>query len=159
MEPITFELIDGYLDSAGKLHRLVRMRQLTMADQIAIKADLNAQKLLSSKYSIDSPNQVERMFALTEFNEFYCIVFKQTVLGIGELDQAQLRAADVFTKLSARDIGLMIQYQNGSGGRMIRADRLLQILRELKLSDALRLQIIKAVQEELGEAPAAADAS
>ncbi len=159
MEPITFELIDGFKDKAGKLHRRVQMRQLTMADQIAIKSDIKAQQLLSSKFSIDSPNQVERMFALTEFNEYYCIVFKQTVLAIGDLDQTYLRAHEIFSKLSARDVGLMIQYQNGAGGRMLRVDRLLQILRELKLSDALRTQITTAVQTELGEAQAAADAS
>ncbi len=159
MEPITFELIDGFKDDAGKLHRRVQMRQLTMADQIAIKSDQKAQQLLSSKFSIDSPNQVERMFALTEFNEYYCIVFRQTVLEIGDLDQTYLRAHEIFSKLSARDVGLMIQYQNGAGGRMLRVDRLLQILRELKLSDALRTQITTAVQTELGEAQAAADAS
>ncbi len=155
---ITFELLDGYEDAGGTVHKDVVMRRLTMQDQITIKdMDTTARKLLSSKYDLESPNPVERQFALAEFNQYYCIVFKQTVLSIGTIEQTTLRADDVFYKLTARDIGIMIAYQNGSGGRLIKIDRVLAILDSVRLSDGLRNEINAELKKELGEAPAAAE--
>ncbi len=158
-ENFTFELIDGIRDEKGELQTRVVMRQMTMEDQILIKEnDTAAAKLLTSKYDLESKNQVERMFALTEFNQYYCILFKQTVLSIGTMDQKYLRENNVFAKLSSRDIGTMIQWQNGSGGRMIRIDRVLEIIDSVKLADGLRTQIRAKIKDELGETePAAAN--
>lgn len=157
-EHITFDLMDGYEDESGGVHKRVVMRQLTMQDQITIKdLDQNAQKLLSSKYDLDSKNQVERQFALAEFNQYYCIVFGQTVLSIGDIPQDQLRAKAIFHKLTSRDIGIMIAYQNGAGGRLIKVDRVLAILDSIKIADGLRNEIRSQLKQELGEAPAAAE--
>lgn len=156
-ESFTFELIDGVKDDKGQLQKTVVMRQMTMADQIKIKEnDATAAKLLTSNYSLGSKNQVERMFALTEFNQYYIILFKQTVLSIGTMDQKYLRDNDMFAKMTSRDIGLMIAWQNGSDGRMVRLDTILEIIDSIKLADGIRAQFMTKIDEALGETKAAA---
>jgi len=152
MEPILFDLIDGYQDAQGVVHKSVKMHQLTMKEQIAIKGDLKARELLNSPFALTSVNQVNRLFAYTDLQEFYCIAFKQTVDRIGTIEREQLRSLNVFEFLTSRDIDTMIGYQNGVGRKIINVDIVLKILSSIGISNELQNQFKKTMEIELGEA-------
>jgi len=158
MEPILFDLVDGYQDAQGVTHKSVKMHRLTMKEQIAIKSDIKARELIGSPYSLASGNQVNRLFAYTDLQQFYCIVFKQTVDQIGTIERDQLRSLNAFESLTSRDIDRMIGYQNGVGQRMISVDAVLKILSEVGLPEEVHTQFKDKMGEELGEAIEAARA-
>lgn len=150
-EFMTFDLLDGFKDEKGIRHKRVTMRQSSMEDQIKLKSDQRIQELLASSYSLDAKSQAERRIALCEYNEYYCILFKQTVLSIGDLNQEFLRNNNVFLKMSERDINSMISYQSGGGGRLIKVDRIVAIVRKLKITDDARAVFFELLKKELGE--------
>lgn len=150
-EFMTFDLLDGFKDEKGVRHKRVTMRQSSMEDQIKLKSDQRIQELMSSSYSLDAKSQAERRIALCEYNEYYCILFKQTVLSIGDLQQDYLRNNNVFLKLSERDINKMVTFQTGGGGSFVKVDRIVAIVRSLKITDDARKVFFDKLRKELGE--------
>jgi len=153
MEPILFDLVDGYQDAQGVIHKAVRMHRLTMKEQILIKTqDTKAKELLNSPHSLVSVNQVNRFFAYSDVQQFYCVMFKQTVDQIGTIDRDQLRALNVFESLTVRDVDLMMGYQNDVARKMINVNTVLKILSEVGLPEEMQAQFKDKMGEELGEA-------
>lgn len=153
MEPIVFELQDGYKDpKTGEIHKRVIMRRLTMADQIKIKKDQRLHDLLANSHSLSSDNSINQMLALTDLQEYHLIVFTQTVEKIGNLDQAQIRAQSILEKLSTRDISLMIAKHSGSGNRLISVESVMSAIEEIVTSSEIKQNLRNAIEEKLGEA-------
>jgi len=152
MEPITFELLDGYFDPATKqTHKTVVMHRMTMAEQIKIKSDAKIQQLAKSQYSLGAAGQAAQMLALTELQEFYVVAFKQTVDSIGSFTQEQIRGQAILESLTTRDIGWMIANQNGSQGPLISLKAIVRILEELSIGSETINLVREKVGTELGE--------
>jgi len=152
MEPITFELLDGYFDPATKqTHKTVVMHRMTMAEQIKIKSDAKIQQLAKSQYSLGAAGQAAQMLALTELQEFYVVAFKQTVDSIGSFTQEQIRGQAILESLTTRDIGWMIANQNGSQGPLISLKAIVRILEELSVGSDMINLVREKVGTELGE--------
>ena len=157
MEPITFELLDGYVDPATKkVHKSVVMHRMTMAEQIKIKSDVNVKRLANSQYSLSAPSQAGQLLALSDLYEFYLPIFKQTVDSIGDFTQEQIRGQAILESLTTRDIGWMIANQNGSQGPLISLKAIMRILEEVAAGTDIINLVKEKVESELGE-PVAAD--
>lgn len=151
MEPITFELLDGYTDPVTKkVHKSVVMHRMTMAEQIKIKSDANVKRLANSQYSLSAPSQAGQLLALSDLYEFYLPIFKQTVDRIGDFGQEEIRNG-ILEKLTTRDIGWMIANENGTQGPLISLKAVIRILEEVAVSEDIINLVKEKVGTELGE--------
>jgi hypothetical protein len=156
MEPITFELLDGFFDPATKqTHKAVVMHRMTMAEQIKIKSDATIQALARSQYSLGAPGHAAQLLALTELQQFYLVVFKQTVDSIGTFTQEQIRGLAILENLTTRDINWMIANQNDPQNKMIPLKAVNTALDNINLDPGARAAFVEALESLLGEAIAA----
>lgn len=151
MEPITFELFDGYKDDKGVVHKAVVMRRLTMKDQLALLSDIRVKDLVNSGKSVDSNNRVERNIALIELQKFNIILFGLLIESIGEIGKQELQAKLVLEKLSVRDINLITLKHQDASIRMIPLDLVESVVKNLVGDEETRTYILEEISSRLGE--------
>lgn len=156
---IVFDLIDGFVDKDGTKHTRVVMSPLTPQIQIELRGDTRITELKRSTLSTNSPNAVERAEAFGELQQYYCILFGKTVESIGGIDRQRLLEERIIFKLSNRDVGVMILNQNGEGGTLVRYERIREMINASPIGETDRIALLKYLDEQLGETPAASAAS
>ncbi len=151
MEPITFELFDGYKDDKGVVHKAVVMRRLTMKDQLLLLNDIKVKELVSSGKSVESTNRVERNVALIELQKFNLILFGLLIESIGEVQKQELQSRLVLERLSVRDINLITLKHQDASIRLIPLDIVERVVKEIVSDDETRSLIFEGISNNLGE--------
>jgi len=159
MEPITFELLDGYVDPATKkVHKSVVMHRMTMEEQIKLKSNAIVLKLEQSSRTLSSKNPAGQLLALTEFQEYHIELLKLIVDRIGEVERGPLMGL-VLLKLSSRDIGMMIAYHRTGSSMLIPVEVVLQVMTDMSVSQETQDMFADKVKAALGEPQAPTEQS
>lgn len=151
MEPITFELFDGYKDDKGVVHKTVVMRRLTMKDQLALLGDTTVKELVNSGKSVDSSNRVERNVALIELQKFNIILFGLLIESLGSLSHRDVLNQRALEKLTVRDINLITLKHQDASIRVVTLDLVERAIKTVVTDDETRALIFGQLGQNLGE--------
>jgi phage FluMu protein gp41 len=151
MEPITFELLDGYVDPATKkVHKSVVMHHITMEEQISLKSNATILRLEKSSRSLSSKNPAGKLLAETESQEYHVELLKLIVDRIGEIERGPIMGA-VLQKLSSRDVAMMINYHQSGSSLLIPIEFIVQTLTDSGVPKEVVDLFIEKVKKALGE--------